>query len=1179
MGAGSQQPCPGPDATAKTIALNASVTAATGGIELIGGVTVNNKAITIGGRNVSSETQEFLRNVSGNNTWNGNLTITNSGGGYYIRSNAGKLTLGGTLTNAVAASTRSFGLKGPGEFEISGTLANGAGTTALQVGENANDAGLFATLTGNNSLTGAINIAAGTTLQVGNGGSAGNLGNGVVANTGTLIFNYGTGGNLAASNNIAGAGNVIKKGLGEVYLSGAKTYTGTTEVQAGTLGYVNSLPPNFFPTMASSATLSLSNLEIRTDNSGYAFGIDGKLAIDGSVSVVLPVAAPVGNFDVFTYGSISGAGNLTSNYRNATFTGGATTAKVTVAAGTPLTWTGANGDGWNLADVNWKSAGGTPQNFFWADPVRFDDDGAAQPNVTLSGELRPASFTVAANSTDYVLGGTGTLSGPFALTKNGDAGVTLGTANSFSGGIVINKGVLLAGNSQALGANGQVITVANGGTLDVNGALNANRDYALTIAGSGFDGTVGAVTNTGIDHTNGFGSLTLSENATIGGSGRWDIRPSVAGTGLVDLNGKILTKVGDNIIGIVDGTMTNDGSISINQGVLSLSRMVVSGAGSIDANLGGTLRFENYTSGSFSKAIGINDGTVNLTGSNITVTGPVNLTGVANFIISNTRTMTVTQPVNGPGSLNFSQPGVGTAGVLVLQNDNTYAGATGIDGGTLRIGDRTATGKINLLPVTLVNGGTLQISRSDSMVFPNLIQGAGNVTIGSTGTVTAPEFDSLITLTGNNTFTGNVTVGSGGLKIASASALGTGIKTVTLTNGTAGLPQLYLDGSGGNITLPVDVSFVTSSNNPDKPAIGNLAGDNVVAGTITMTSGGGSTAISVFGGSLTLNGNVASNTSLRRLILGGTGGNGTINGTVSGLGANAAGLDKVGANTWTLTGPNDYSGTTVVTGGTLLVNGNQGSASGAVAVGDTATLGGTGTIGGTINAAAGSTVSPGVSIGTLTALGPATIAGSLAIEMNVGSSDMFAVGGTLDISAAALNVTVTGTPNQPAYVLASYGALVGNFASFSGVPAGYALNYNYNGLKQIALVASSGDYSAWVGTFPGFVDNAPGSDADHDGLTNQQEYAFGLNPTSGSSVSPITQQLSKSTGTFKYTRRQPGLTGLSYMYESSTTLNGWSPLTPVTETTNSGSPVEEITVTVPAALLANPKVFVRVKAN
>jgi hypothetical protein len=107
-----------------------------------------------------------------------------------------------------------------------------------------------------------------------------------------------------------------------------------------------------------------------------------------------------------------------------------------------------------------------------------------------------------------------------------------------------------------------------------------------------------------------------------------------------------------------------------------------------------------------------------------------------------------------------------------------------------------------------------------------------------------------------------------------------------------------------------------------------------------------------------------------------------------------------------------------------------------------------------------------------------------------------------------------------------------------------------------------------------------GGDLDNDGLTNFQEYAFGLNPNSGSSVNPITQQLDKSTGLFKYTRRSSTLAiGVTYTYESSTTLSGaWTPFTPDSTATNSVTPTEEITVDIPDLLLGNTKLFVRVKA-
>ena len=99
-------------------------------------------------------------------------------------------------------------------------------------------------------------------------------------------------------------------------------------------------------------------------------------------------------------------------------------------------------------------------------------------------------------------------------------------------------------------------------------------------------------------------------------------------------------------------------------------------------------------------------------------------------------------------------------------------------------------------------------------------------------------------------------------------------------------------------------------------------------------------------------------------------------------------------------------------------------------------------------------------------------------------------------------------------------------------------------------------------------------------MTNFEEYAFGLIPNSGSSVNPISPQLDKTSGLFKYTRRSSTLsTGVTYSYEYSTTLSGaWTTFTPDSAASNSGTPTEEITVDVPDALLTNSKLFVRVKA-
>ena len=55
---------------------------------------------------------------------------------------------------------------------------------------------------------------------------------------------------------------------------------------------------------------------------------------------------------------------------------------------------------------------------------------------------------------------------------------------------------------------------------------------------------------------------------------------------------------------------------------------------------------------------------------------------------------------------------------------------------------------------------------------------------------------------------------------------------------------------------------------------------------------------------------------------------------------------------------------------------------------------------------------------------------------------------------------------------------------------------------------------AWERQHFGFIGVNPNADPDHDGLTNQQEYAFGLDPTSGASCNPITAAVDASTGKF-----------------------------------------------------------------
>ena len=96
-------------------------------------------------------------------------------------------------------------------------------------------------------------------------------------------------------------------------------------------------------------------------------------------------------------------------------------------------------------------------------------------------------------------------------------------------------------------------------------------------------------------------------------------------------------------------------------------------------------------------------------------------------------------------------------------------------------------------------------------------------------------------------------------------------------------------------------------------------------------------------------------------------------------------------------------------------------------------------------------------------------------------------------------------------------------------------------------------------------------------MSNQQEYAFGLDPTKGSSVNPIVAPFDKASGQFSYTRR--ATSGLDYSVEYSTDLAVWET---AATTELPGDPdangVQIVTVTVSNEPV-DGKLFVRVRAE
>ena len=209
--------------------------------------------------------------------------------------------------------------------------------------------------------------------------------------------------------------------------------------------------------------------------------------------------------------------------------------------------------------------------------------------------------------------------------------------------------------------------------------------------------------------------------------------------------------------------------------------------------------------------------------------------------------------------------------------------------------------------------------------------------------------------------------------------------------------------------------------------------------------------------------------------------------------------------------------------------------------------------------------------------GPTTI-NSGTLQCNV--TDALGAGDLSIATGAKLNLNQSGSKTVASLTLGGVAKITpGTYGSVAS-GADFQDDNFFAGSGTVTVVPKT-DYDAWLNQFtfaPG-ADTTPTGDPDGDGMTNQQEYAFGLDPTKGTSVNPITQPLTD--GVFKYTRRKN--TGLSYVYQYVTTLgNPWTEFTPVTDppaAVSVSDTVEEVTIQVPAGLLTNSRFFVRVKAE
>lgn len=423
-----------------------------GTLQLQGGITVGNERLTL--NNTGFGNNGALQNVSGNNTWNGQVIVNQA----RVQSDSGTLTLAGNVDIVSALDVR-----GAGTTAITGAVSGASGTLTK------NGTGTLI-LSGNNTFGGTTTITQGVvSLQSNTGlGSAG-AGTTVAGNGAALELSNATNGNL---NTIAEPLTLNGTGIGGTgalrNAAGANTFGGLVTLQSASLITANS---------GTSLTLSGG-----VTSSGQALTI-GTTTQNGNVTIAGNLANGSGSL------TKNGSGSLTFASSSSLLSGAV--GSVSLNAGTMTVGNGVNDV--TLQTGNFSSLAGTTltvatggsvvANYSGTTTFSGAMAGSGEFEKTGSGTLVFNNTFSAPNLTLTLSGGTlSLLSGQFTFGTIHITGNTIldfnNSANTFlsSAHLVIEAGVVVTVNNWVSVANNTSLSTVWYATNTVNAGTLAGVD-------------------------------------------------------------------------------------------------------------------------------------------------------------------------------------------------------------------------------------------------------------------------------------------------------------------------------------------------------------------------------------------------------------------------------------------------------------------------------------------------------------------------------------------------------------------------------------------------------------------------------------------------------------------------------------------------------------------------------